>query len=387
MYPRMPGRVGRGRLNNQIPGPAKPKSLRGALATALAVAVSLSAIAAVVGAIPVASAAECNGVAHAPVLITSDTGFTAANGVISGAGSPANPYVIANLAIDDMRLGYGVKIDNSAGMITKSFDITCISSNWKSATPSGGFVVWLVNVHAATTISMVLSNSGELPNSGGLRVEGCSNILLSNESFNKMGGDGILLLGSDHITVVDSKSKAAGEGLHIVNSHDIVVGQTCSVGGGQGCDEFTYDDDRGLLVDNSYNVQVIDTMTSSDDSGGVLLTGSGTYNIFMTGGEATANGPICHAGTPSGAASDTITGIAVVNGAHDVTVTGYTMQANGDGGGGYFDIMDGGKGLYLNPCGGLISLPTTPPGGANLAFIGDCYGHEYGFTPAPVSTC
>ncbi len=357
------------------------------MAAALAVAVSLVAIVVAVGALPTASAGECNGVAHKPVLITSDVGFTAANGVVSGTGTPSNPYVIANLAIDDMSLGYGLKVDNSAGAITKSFDVTCISSNWKTASASGGFVVWIVNIHTATTISMVLSNSGELPNSGGLRVESSSNILLSNESFNKMGGDGILILGSDHISVIESKSKAAGEGLHIVDSHDIVVGQTCSVGGGQGCDEFTYDDDHGLLIDNSYNVQVVDTMTSSDDSGGVLLTGSGTYNIFMTGGEATANGPICHSGIPSGYVSDTITGIAVVNGAHDVTVTNYTMQANGDGGGGYFDIMDGGKGLYLNPCAGLITLPKTPAGGANLDFIGDCYRFEYGFAPAPVSTC
>ncbi len=357
------------------------------MAATLAAVVGLSMMAAVIGMLPAASAGECNGANHSPVLITSDSGFTAANGVVSGTGTASNPYLIANLAINDMSHGYGLKIDNAAGTITKSFNVTCISSNWNVGTPSGGFVVWIVNIHTATTISMVLSNSGELPNSGGLLVQSSSNILLNNESFNKMGGDGIELVGSDHITVVDSKSKAAGEGLHIVNSHDIVVGQTCSVGGGQGCDEFTYDDDHGLLVDNSYNVQVIDTMTTSDDSGGVVLTGSGTYNVVMTGGTATANGPICHAGTASGYVSDIITGIAVVNGAHDITVHGYTMQANGDGGGGYFDIMDGGKGLYLNPCGGLTTLPATPPGGANLDFSGNCYSHEFGFTPAPASYC
>ncbi len=340
-----------------------------------------------VGALPAASAGECNGAAHTPVLITSDAGFTAANGVVSGSGTPSNPYLIADLAIDDLSHGYALKVDNSAGTITKSFDVTCISSNWKLSAPAGGFVVSIVDIHTSTNVSMILSNAGELPNSGGLLVQGSSHIVLYNENVNKMGGDGILLLGSDHITVLDTKSKAAGDGLHIVDSHDIVVGQTCSVGGGQGCDEFTYDDNRGLLIDNSYNVQVIDTMTSSDDSGGVLITGSGTYNVLMTGGEATADGGICHSGIPSSYVSDTITGIAVVNGAYDVTVTHYTMQANGDGGGGYFDIMDGGKGLYLNPCGGLITLPKTPAGGANLQFIGDCFRFEYGFDPAPVPAC
>ncbi len=347
----------------------------------------LSVVLVVVGVLPAASAGTCNPVPHAPVRITSDAGFAASGVVASGAGTVSSPYLIANLAFNDLSQGYGLKIDNSAGTITKYFAVTCISSNWKIATPSGGTVVWIVNIHTATSISLVMSNSGELPNSNGIRLEQSSNIVLNNESFNKMGGDGLQIISSDHVTVIDSKSKAAGEGLRIVNSHDIVVGQTCSVGGGQGCDEFTYDDDRGLLIDNSYNVQVIDTITSSDDSGGVLLTGSGTHDIVMTGGTATADGPICHAGTASGYVSDTITGIAVVNGAHDITVHGYTIQANGDGGGGYFDIQNGGKGLYLNPCGGLVTLPATPPGGANLDFSNNCYRFEFGFNPAPLSTC
>lgn len=360
---------------------------RRSAAAAFAVVVSLSAMAVAIGMLPSAAAAECNGAAHAPVLITSNADFTAENGVVSGAGTPSDPFLIANLAINDMSLGYALKVDNSARRITSSFNITCVSSNWKVATPSGGIVVWIVNVHTATTVSMVLSNSGELPNSVGLRVEGSSHILLDNENFNKVGGDGIQIVGSDHVTVIDSKSKAVGNGLTIQDSHDIVVGQTCSVGGGQGCDEFTYDDGRGLWIEDSYNIQVIDTMTSADDTGGILLTGMGTYNLYLRGGEATADGPICHSGTPSGFVSDTITGIAVVNGAHDITVHGYTMQANGDGGGGYFDIMNGGKGLYLNPCGGLVTLPMTPPGGINLDFSGNCYTYAYGFEPAPTPVC
>lgn len=354
---------------------------------ALAAVVGLSMWLIAVGVAPTVFAGECNGASHGPVLIASNADFTAANGVVSGTGTSSNPYLVANMAIDDMSLGYALKIDNSAGTVTKWFNVACISSNWKTSTASGGIVVWIVNIHTTTTVSMVLSNSGELPNSNGIRIQSSSNIVLNDESFNKMGGDGIALVGSDHITVIDSKSKAANNGLYITNSHEITVGQTCSVGGGQGCDEFTYDDNRGIQVQDSYNVQVVDTMTSADDTGGILLSGSGTYNVYLTGGEATANGPICHSGTASGYVSDTITGIAIVNGAHDITVQGYTMQANGDGGGGYFDIMDGGKGLYLNPCGGLVTLSPTPPGGTNLVFINDCYSFEFGFPAAPPSSC
>ncbi len=377
----------RGKLRSSNSVSGRIRWARRVTGAALAAVVCLSMFLAAIALAPAATAGSCNGAAHGPVLITSDGDFTPANGVVSGTGTPSDPYLIANLAITDLSHGYAIKVDNSAGTVTKSFNITCVSVNWKTVASGGGTAVWILDVHTPTMISLVLSNSGEIPNSNGIVLQGSSHIVLNDESFNKMGGDGLALLGSDHITVLDTKSKAAGDGLHIVDSHDIIVGQTCSVGGGSGCDEFTYDDNHGIEIQDSYNIQVIDTMTSADDSGGILVSGSGSYNVLLTGGEATADGPICHSGQASGYVSDTITGIAVVNGAHDLTVQGYTMQANGDGGGGFFDIMNGGKGLYLNPCGGLVTLTPTPAGGANLVFLDDCYRFEFGFTPAPSSTC
>lgn len=357
------------------------------VAAGLAAIVGLLTVVGAMGLVPRVAAGACKGSQHSAILIASNADFTAANGVVSGTGTPSDPFVIANLAITDLSAGYAIKVDNSAGTITKSFNVTCVSVNWKTVAPGGGTAVWILDVHTPTTISLIMSNSGEIPNSNGIVLQSSSNIVLNDVSFNKMGGDGIAVLGSDHITVLDSKSKAAGDGLHLVDSHDITVGQACNVGGGSGCDEFTYDDNRGIEIRDSYNIQVIDTMTSSDDSGGMLISGSGTYNVLLTGGMATADGPICHAGQASGYVSDTITGIAIVDGAHDITVRGYTIQANGDGGLGYFDIMDGGKGVYLSPCGGLVTLPVTPLGGANLVFVDTCYRFEYGFVPAPPSSC
>jgi hypothetical protein len=86
--------------------------------------------------------------------------------------------------------------------------------------------------------------------------------------------------------------------------------------------------------------------------------------------------------------TDTEAGIAVTNGAHDIAVHGYTIQANGNGAGGFFDIMNGGNGQWMNPCTQEITtLRATPPGGANLDFSGNCYHFEFGFNPVPASTC
>ena len=378
-----------GRLKSEGSVPDRRSGLRRLVVASLVGTLSVSMLIAGVGfMLPSAAAGACSGTPHSPILIRTDSDFTAANGVASGSGTPSDPYMIANLAINDMTKGYALKIDNSGAKISKSFGVSCLTSNWKRSAPGGGTVLWILNVHTATTITSVISNSGELPNSNGIRLDSSSNFLLTDESFNKMGGDGITLVASDHITVINSKSKAASNGLLIVNSQDITVGQTCSVGGGQGCDEFTYDDGRGILIQNSHDVQVTDTMTSADDSGGILLDGPNTYNVLLTGGEATANGPICHSGIATGYVTDTITGIAFTNGAHDITVKDYTVQANGDGAGGFFDLMDGGNGQYLSPCGGpIITMKPTAPGGASLLFVNVCYHFEFGFSPAPPSSC
>ncbi len=335
-----------------------------------------------------AVAAICQPVHHGPILIQKDDDFTGANGVVSGSGSGSDPYLFANLQLKDLSPGYGLKVDNSKGKITKFFNIDCVQSNWTNAPPNGATLIWIVNIHTSTTISRVASNSGEAGGSVGIRIDGSSGILLDNESINKFGSDGIRVTASDHITVIGSKLKAMGNGLSIVDSHDLTIGQSCTLVNGNGCNEFTYDNGRGIFVHDSYNVLVVYTITSADDTGGVLLDGSGTYNVNLLSGKATADGPICEGGVPTGEVVDTITGIAVTNGAHDIAVHGYTINANGNGFGGFFDIMNGGNGGWLNPCTlESITFRATPPGGANLDFSGNCYHFEFGFDPAPVPAC
>ncbi len=345
---------------------------------------------AVVGvAVPRASAATCNEVPHGPILIASNAGFTAANGVVSGSGTPSDPYVIANLQLNDLTPGYGLKVDNTKGHITKFFNVQCIQSSFTDSAPSGSVLIWVVNIHTLTTISDSSTNSGRAGGSVAVRLDASSSITLNNLSINKFGFDGIQVNSSTQVTIINTKSKASHNGVDLENSHDLTIGQVCMLASGAGCDEFTYDDGRGLVIGNSFNVVVLDTITTADDSGGILLNGSGTYNVTMTNGDANGNGPICAGGVPTGQVVDTISGISVANGAHDINVKGYTINANGDGFGGFFDIMNGGNGGYLNPCTMQITLfkKPTPPGGPNLDFNGNCYHFEFNFNPVPTSSC
>ncbi len=351
--------------------------------------VGISVLTMAVSFLPGAAAVTCNPVPHGPVLIQSDRDFTAKNGVVSGSGTSANPFLFSNLQVTDLSPGFALKVDNSKGKITKFFNIQCVQSNFMGPAPSGSIVVWIVNIHTATTISQVDSNSGRADGSVGIRIDSSSNIVLDNESINKFGFDGVQLNASDHITVIESKLKATHNGLTIKQgSHDITVGQTCDLSASSGtCNEFTYDDGWGLQVDDSYNITVQYTKNNADDTGGVLLNGSATHNVQLTNIQATGTGPVCPASigsVPTGQFVDYIAGFAIINGAHDINLKSSTVNANT-----HFSLENGGDGKYLNPCTGLVQTitPVTPPGGANLDVNGNCYANEFGFTPVPTKVC
>ncbi len=338
----------------------------------------------IVATVPSVAARTCEPLPHRPILIRSDADFKTSNGVISGSGTVSDPYLIADLKLDDVSLGYGLKVDNSGGGITKFFNVECVQSTFESSPTSGAKLVWLVNVHTATTITNLSGNADEASGTVGVEIDSSSNITLAGLSLNKIGYDGVLISSSDHIRVLQSKLKAMHNGLTVRNSHDIIVGSPCNLASDNRCNDFTYDDGRGIYILNSHDVQIQYTITTADDTGGIILDGSQTYHVQLNHGIASGNGPICPTGTPTGEKVDTIAGLAIVNGAHDITVSGYTLQGNS-----HYDIMNGGDGFYVNPCTGQIESlgGATASGGADLNVSGNCYRSQYGFNPVPTFSC
>ncbi len=336
------------------------------------------------------ASSTCNSVPHEPILITSNSDFTLANGVVSGSGTANDPYLISNWQINNLIPGYAIKVDNSKGKITKFFKIRCIQSNFERLLSAGAKFIWIVNVHTPTTVSDVQGNSLDAPGVLGVQLDSSSNITLDGLSLNRIGSDGVLLNSSDHINIIHSKLKSDGAGLRIVNSNNISIGSPCNLATGTDCNEFTYDDKRGIWINNSRDIIVQYTITSADDGGGIVVDGKDSYNVTLVNGTASGNGPICRinqsTGTrePTGPKIDFISGIAIINRAHNINVKGYTIQGDG-----HYDIMNGGDGLYINRCTGLVEnvTPITLPGGANLDLNGNCYSTQYGFNPSPTKSC
>lgn len=335
------------------------------------------------------AAALCNPLPHEPILITGDNDFIHTNGVVSGTGTSTDPYLISNWQIKNLTPGYAIKVDNSEGKITKFFKISCIQSNFAQVPATGARLIWLVNIHTPTTFSDVVGNSRDASGVIGVQLDSSGNISLDRLSLNRIGGHGILLNFSDNINIIRSKLKADGDGVLMQNSHHITIGSLCSLATGTGCNEFTYDDGRGIWINNSHEVLVQYTITSADDSGGIVIDGNESYNVTLINGIAAGNGPICRMDpatgirTPTGLRIDFISGIAIINGAHDISVKGYNIHGNA-----HYDIMNGGDGNYLNRCTGVVEhISKTPPGGTNLDLSGNCYGSQFGFSPIPLKNC
>lgn len=338
----------------------------------------------------IAGSASCNPIPHGPIQITNDSDFTTTNGVIAGTGTTIDPYIISNWQIKNLLNGYGIKVDNSKGKITKSFKIQCIQSNFDQIQPSGTKFIWTVNIHSPTTISEIQGNSLDAHGVIGVELYNSSNIILDSLSLNRIGSHAVLLQHSDHIGIFRSKLKADGDGLRAENSHHLTIGSTCDIAKGTNCNEFTYDDEKGIWLQNSHDVSIQYTITSADDGGGIVVDGNDSYNVTIMNGTASGNGPICRMNPstgnrePTGPRIDFIAGVAIINGAHDVNVKGYTIQGDG-----HYGIMNGGDGKYINPCTRKVEnlLPMTPKGGSNIDMNGNCYSTEYGFDVPPKNSC
>lgn len=323
----------------------------------------LAAVAAAIALVPGGPASAAPSLPqHSAITITSNAGFSSCACVTGGSGTVGDPYVIGPWKVTAPTSGgWAVKVDNSGGAVTKSFRISGIVTSFDDTTP-GHSLIWLVNV-AHSVVAGLTANTDYT----GVRLDSSSDITLDGINVNQMKGDGVLANSSTNITLVNSKLKAEHEGFHAVDSGVIRIGVGCK--GNVACNAFTYDDGRGIRLDNSHDVTVRSTDISADDTGGILLNGVGTYNAdigFITLGGI---GSICEMGEPTGDVTDDSGGIMLTNGAHDNYV--HDLSVNGTAG---FGIGSGGSGFWVNACTDeVVVLPTTPGMGAGNTFVNVCF--------------
>lgn len=187
------------------------RGLRAARLVLVVIAIVLAALAAPASATHAAGAVGAPRAlaAHAPIDIEGNAGFTPANGVVSGQGTAANPYLIAGWSISSP-LSIGFQIRNAdAHAVVRDVEVT--------GAPVDGFYFYrvsnltLVNVTAyfnpgegirfeSSGSSAVLA-SNLTGNLAGLVVLNSANLLVRGTNFTINAGDGATITGSPNVTL------------------------------------------------------------------------------------------------------------------------------------------------------------------------------------------
>jgi parallel beta-helix repeat protein len=149
---------------------------------------------------------------HAPIVITSDAGFTSCGCVMSGAGSALDPYVIGPWSVSNPN-GDGVFIDGST--LTKSFLLYDVTAN-KNA--GNGITIKNVNQGSMTSISAEVYGAQTTANNDtwGVQIENSSGVILDGVGVSSKG-PGVAASG-----FATANTNRLG-GIDLENSSDVTV--------------------------------------------------------------------------------------------------------------------------------------------------------------------
>ena len=163
---------------------------------------------------------------HAPIYIDGDSGFTSANGVVSGDGSSAKPYVISGWDIDaSSAVGAGIYIVNTYSCFIV---INVYVHNGMGEWTNSGIHLYN-NEHA-----LLVSNSKVETSYIGIVVSECPGARVQNNVAAWNSAIGIQAWSSDDLVISDNTaSQNARFGIEVANSMDFLVTANTAFGNGE----------------------------------------------------------------------------------------------------------------------------------------------------------
>jgi len=136
---------------------------------------------------------------HAPIEILTDSGFTVENGVVAGAGTSKDPYLIAGWLIDATDTSFGVHVEGT----TKAFAIErCRVFGARST------AINLVKIEMACITGCKMENSFY-----GLAIEKGRGVRISDNTFSGNEYTGLFLVNAASNDIYDNPFSAGGTGI------------------------------------------------------------------------------------------------------------------------------------------------------------------------------
>ena len=198
-------------------GRARRPSLVGLASIGIVLVVLLSALAFIALTPSGTSAART---ARGPIVIVSDAAFTTENGVVSGSGTPANPYVIS---------GWEIPVDSGSAITvtgtTAHFVITDVRLNGTASYTPPAYLLSMTDVSNATVSYSVMNDTD-----GGIVLDGCRDISIVRDEFTSIYGWAIHVISSDRVNVLASSYLcAAGVWMEECSSGAVVLNEMAGV--------------------------------------------------------------------------------------------------------------------------------------------------------------
>jgi len=223
-----------------------------------------------------------NSFAHDPILIEGNANFTASNGVVSGDGTPANPYRIEGWDIDASQAD-GVHIGNTSAY----FVLSNISVHSATQVHYG---VFLYQVFNASVTNVTITGTA-----GGVACYFCNYLLVSGNNIAQTSAEGILLLErSAHVPTTATFSHnvldrtGGGVAIGLASSGVVVSDNVITYSGGYGI-LLSYSSDASI-TGNRIVSSATDGLVLSDSGGATIkdnvVSGSNAYvalNLFYSG--------------------------------------------------------------------------------------------------------
>lgn len=213
----------------------------------------------VIGVLETTIASDKNGgrahtsyVTHAPIVITSNSEFTGANGVLRGSGTAVDPFIIEGW---DITAGGAYNEAITVANTTAYFVVQSCHLHG-----SGTTAVDLAGAHNAD-VRFNLIDSGNI----GISVSLGVNIAVSGNTVTSMDSVGIQVLTSQQMNVSDNQATLVDQDcILVVDSHDLIVSNNTA----------SISNNTGMMIDNGTNVQVFGNVVSSNGNIGLELNNS-----------------------------------------------------------------------------------------------------------------
>jgi parallel beta-helix repeat protein len=198
---------------------------------------------------------------RAPISITSNSGFTAANGVVGGSGTLTDPYIIE---------GWEIRSTDVHCLEVKNTDAYFVIRNCFLHGDLGifdGYIDWVSDIALTDCNHVVIDNVKAVKNDMGLRLERVSDIRISNSDFSDCEA-GVYAYPAWGVTIDKCK-------VTLSKSHGVYFG-TSSNFSVTNC-EISKNRQLGIGIYKSVNGVISDNVLSTNGEEGISIWSGSTY--------------------------------------------------------------------------------------------------------------